>query len=89
MKRHDDLRSAAICYGNAQPHDHHLAADIVAIDSDIVEWLEQRERRREAEQRPSVKQKAARYTAPGSCKQRPERRKLFEALDWLELLQSF
>jgi hypothetical protein len=28
------------CYGNAQPGDLHCAADIVAIDGEIVEWLE-------------------------------------------------
>jgi hypothetical protein len=27
------------CYGNAQPGDTHLAADIVAIDSDIITHL--------------------------------------------------
>jgi hypothetical protein len=30
------------CYGNAGPHDDHLAANIVAIDSDIVRWLERK-----------------------------------------------
>jgi hypothetical protein len=33
-------------YGNASPGDDHLLADIVAIDGDIVRWLERRERRR-------------------------------------------
>jgi hypothetical protein len=44
----DDLSLAAfaICYGGAQLEDIHLLADIVAIDGEIVEWLEQRERRR-------------------------------------------
>jgi hypothetical protein len=47
MKRqHDDDLRSAICYGNAGPNDYHLAADIVAVDGDIVAWLEQRERRR-------------------------------------------
>jgi len=32
--------------GNAGPDDDHLLADIVAVDGDIVRWLERRERRR-------------------------------------------
>jgi hypothetical protein len=38
------------CYGNAGPNDYHLAADIVAIDGDIVRWLERREQRRKEKQ---------------------------------------
>jgi hypothetical protein len=32
------------CYGNAKPGDLHLAADIVAIDDEIVTWLRRQQR---------------------------------------------
>jgi hypothetical protein len=35
-----------ICYGGAKPTDTHLASKVVAIDEEIIEWLERRERRR-------------------------------------------
>jgi hypothetical protein len=35
-----------LAYGNAQPDDTHLAADVVAIDGEIIEVLAERERRR-------------------------------------------
>jgi hypothetical protein len=38
--------TSTFCYGNAGPNDVHLLADIVAVDGDIVRWLERRERRR-------------------------------------------
>jgi hypothetical protein len=31
---------------NAKPGDTHLALEIVAIDDEIIEWLERRERRK-------------------------------------------
>jgi hypothetical protein len=40
------LVAFVLCYGNAHPNDYHLAADVVAIDSEIVAVLERRERRR-------------------------------------------
>jgi hypothetical protein len=41
----------AICYGNAKPDDVHLAADIVAIDNDIIAWLKRPERRKRRKHR--------------------------------------
>ena len=41
----NDPDDAVICYGGAQRDDGNFA-DIVAMDADIVRWLEQRERRR-------------------------------------------
>jgi hypothetical protein len=43
--------TSTFCYGNASPGDNHLLADIVAVDADIVRWLERRERRRSGGQR--------------------------------------
>ena len=42
--------TSTFCCGNASPEDEHLLADIVAIDADIIEWLERRERRRKEKQ---------------------------------------
>jgi hypothetical protein len=39
------MADAVICYGGAQPGDTYLLADVVAIDSDILAWLEQRQRK--------------------------------------------
>jgi hypothetical protein len=32
------------CYGNAKPSDLHLAADIVAVDGEVVAWLSRQRR---------------------------------------------
>jgi hypothetical protein len=34
------------CRGNAKPGDTHLEVEIVAIDDEIIEWLQRRERRK-------------------------------------------
>jgi hypothetical protein len=42
----DDATSEIIvCYGDANPRDTHLFARIVAVDDEIIAWLERRERR--------------------------------------------
>jgi hypothetical protein len=40
--------TSTFCYGNAGPHDYHLAADIVAVDDQIIAWLERRSRSKNA-----------------------------------------
>ena len=35
--------TSTFCYGGAGPNDDHLLADIVAVDGDIVRWLERRD----------------------------------------------
>jgi hypothetical protein len=40
------LVEAMICYGNAKPDDTHLLADVVAVDGEIVAWLERREQKK-------------------------------------------
>jgi hypothetical protein len=41
-----ELVAFALAFGGASPNDYHLAADIVAIDGEIVEVLAERERQR-------------------------------------------
>lgn len=38
---------AVICYGNAKPDDTHLLADVIAIDADVIAWLERKIKRQE------------------------------------------
>jgi hypothetical protein len=39
------------CYGNAEPGDRHLLAEVVAVDGGIVRVIERRERRRQQRQK--------------------------------------
>jgi hypothetical protein len=41
------MAGGVTCYGNASPDDTHLLANVVAVDDDIVGWLEHRQRRSE------------------------------------------
>ena len=43
-----------ICGGGAKPTDLHLASKVVAIDEEIIEWLERREKRKTPPKRGSA-----------------------------------